>query len=491
MAETVVSSEEILSHQEAGYMGYCTHQTDRPWVVYYMCTGRTGQLQVVEGKTSVVSGVFIPGIYRVNPYSVKGGRFRVSHNGRGAFFKGEDEYTGDSQYYTVSQFIWPGIHTLHDPLIAANDPCYFVTKAFENTCYKDAGGYYVGDVYYQCAFVVGDWWRYRLASMASDEVTPHEAADYEQLALQKAHGKVATADLELGESIGEYRETIKMLRSPLSSLKKFLLDDRSRNLNLLKALAGRDWNSVARLSGRTGMASVDAAASTWLELRYGLRPLVSLIQDVIDRIDAQQREILDPDRIRSSRSKLTFPVERWVSPSYDLSGTFIRSRVKVEDVYTATASVQYKQTETQGALDLLGLTPRFLPEVAWQLTTLSFVWDWIFTIGPWLATLRINPGVEILGNTVGFKHERKVTMVATEMKLVKATTAYSIPWKPLVGVHDGARGGDLMLQTSSYDRKVDLDLSYLPHFTWGRTFDLYKVIDSISLIWQFAQNLRR
>jgi hypothetical protein len=58
----------------------------------------------------------------------------------------------------------------------------------------------------------------------------------------------------------------------------------------------------------------------------------------------------------------------------------------------------------------------------------------------------------------------------------------------LPGVHEP--GGDLMVSRSSYTRKVDLDLSYLPHFTWGRVLDLNRAIDSISLLWQFAKQLK-
>jgi hypothetical protein len=437
--------------------------------------------------------VFIPGQYRVNPYSVRRGKVLQSHNGRGAWYKYvPGEYYEDDNFFILGQTEWPGIHTLADLKITVDDPVYFVTQAFTNGyTLRPVYGYEPGGTYYQCAYVVGDWWRYKLAKQAADSVAPHVAADYEQLALQKAYGKVGSADLELGESIGEYRETIEMLRSPLSSLRKFLVDDRSRNLRLIRALMDRDKRQVNRLLGRTGLASAETMSSTWLELRYGFRPLVSLVQDVIDRIDAQQKEILDPDKIRSARSKLRFPVTNWEWAQDNLStNIYIRSRVKVEDVYTAVAAVQYTQSESQTFMDSLGLTPRFLPEVAWELTKLSFVWDWIFSIGPWLATLRINPGIEILGNTTGFKHERKVSIVATEMMMSTPIVGGDIPWKPLIGVHDEQKGEDLMFESSCYDRKVDTALSYLPHFTWGRTLDLFKAIDSLSLLWQFAAKLR-
>jgi hypothetical protein len=439
--------------------------------------------------------VFIPGQYRVNPYSVKSGKVLQSHNGRGAWYKyvpGEF-YDDIESTFIIGQTLFPGIHTLADLKIATDDPVYFITQGFPNGyTIRPVYGYEPDGIYYQVAYVVGDWWRYRLAYQGAGEVTPHEAEDYEQLALQKAYAKLGSADLELGESIGEYRETIQMLRSPLSALKKFLVDDKSRNWRLLKALASKDKRQVNRLLGRTGLATADTMSGTWLELRYGLRPLISLIQDVIDRVNSKQKEVLDPEKIRSARSRLEFPVENWEWAQDNLStNVFIRGRVKVEDTYWASAAVQYTQSEPTSLLDSLGLTPRFLPEVAWELTRLSFVVDWIFSIGPWLGTLRINPGIDVLGNTTGFKHRRRVYLMATEMKLSTPIVGGSIPWTPLAEVHDEQTGEDLMFESTCYDRKVDTALSYLPHFTWGRTLDLFKAIDSISLIWQFAQQLRR
>lgn len=113
--------------------------------------------------------------------------------------------------------------------------------------------------------------------------------------------------------------------------------------------------------------------------------------------------------------------------------------------------------------------------------------DWIFSIGPWLGTLRINPGITVLGNTSGFKHERTVRVFKTEMR---ARSSYAnVPFTTIPHAHQ--EGGDVAIRTETYERKVDVNLEYVPHFTWGRTLDLFKAIDSVSLIWQFCQNLRR
>jgi hypothetical protein len=308
--------------------------------------------------------------------------------------------------------------------------------------------------------------------------SPPTTSSYEQLALQKAKGKVGNADLELGETLGEYRETIQMLRQPLSGLKKFLLDDKSRNLRLLLALARRDKSGVNRLLGRTGKASADAMASTWLELRYGLRPLVMLVQDVIDEVEKKRLEF-DGTKIRSAKSKMSFTEFNRYDSTEDIGPyvAYVQARTLVEDEIVVTASIQYRQSEEGSLTDRLGLTPRFLPETAWNLTRLSFVVDWLFSIGPWLASLRVNPNVEILGNTVGVKVFRRIT--CTPIQWYKGT----VTWQP-------AKGACKFYRTS-YRRKTNVDVSYLPHFTFGRVIDLYKVIDSIGLIWQLALSNRR
>lgn len=471
MAEPLVSTMEQRSYTATGYVGYTTHHSYYVWKVYKDNIAYPWQVTYTEGTESVNTGTFVPGVYRVNPYSAKRATISHAHNGRGA-------YTIRNGLI-LNEHIYPGIHPSAASIIGEDDPVYFAVSPFPYPHSNPILGYQPGDQIYNVRYVVGDWWRYRHADLADDDVPIRDTATYKQLALQKATSKLSTADLDLGETLGEYRETIKMLKSPLSSLRKFLLDDKARNWHLFKALLAKDKRQVARLTGRTGKASADAMASTWLELRYGLRPLVMLVQDVIERIEAQKRAMLDPDKVRSARSTLLFTNEDWVWIETLYSGyPIIRSRAKVEDDYKVSASVQYKQTQTQSFLDSLGLTPRFLPETAWALTRLSFVADWFLSIGPWLGTLRINPGIEVLGNTVGVKRTRKITLVASEIRYG------SDPWRGLPGVHDDQAGGDLMIEYNHYDREVDLDLSYLPQFTYGRTLDLFKAIDALSIIWQ-------
>lgn len=304
-------------------------------------------------------------------------------------------------------------------------------------------------------------------------------AAYEQLALQKAKSKVAAADLDLGETLGEYKETIQLLRDPLGQLKKFLLSDRARNWRLLLALAKGDKRQINRLLGRTGKASADTMSSTWLELRYGIRPLVYLIQDVIEMVQRKQKAVFDPSKIRSARSTLSFTEEDSLEYNYLIQSIQFEGDVEVKDLITVHAAIQYRQSDEQSFLDTLGLTPRYLPETVWNLTRLSFVVDWIFSIGPWLGSLRVAPSVDVLGNTVGVRIKRTIHP--------QYTARYNTPTTVGEGTHCPMPN----MEYNSYDRKCNVDISYLPHFTWGRTLDLFKAIDSISLIWQFLPQLTR
>jgi hypothetical protein len=317
------------------------------------------------------------------------------------------------------------------------------------------------------------------------EKVPLPSTDaYQQLALQKAQGKVGSADLALGEDIGELRETISMLRDPLSALKKFFSDDSGRNLRLLLALAKKDKREVALLLGRTGKASIEAMTSTWLELRYGLRPLCMLLLDAMEKVYADAKPVWDGTKIRSAKSNLTFTEANKDSYLTTILYGNLRARgmVCVRDVVTVSASVQYRQDCELTLLDQLGLKPRHLPETAWALTRASFVVDWLLSIGPWLATLRLNPGVTVLGNTVGVKIDREITVENLDAGDISYPDTFKRiylndadgnmnPIKDKVGFH-------------SFDRHVGVPLSYQPHFTWGRTLDLWKALDSISLLWQ-------
>jgi hypothetical protein len=311
------------------------------------------------------------------------------------------------------------------------------------------------------------------------DVAYPNTTNLQQRALQKAYAKVGKADLALGEELGELRETIQTIRDPLRSLKTFLLADRERNWRLLLAFMRKDTHVLGKLTGRTGKASINAFADTWLELRYGLRPLMSLVQDIIEEVTEKQKKLFRPDKIRSVRAE--------AGGTFNGTGTvreaiygYLRHRgaVSVQDEVKARASVQFTCSVEPSTLDRFGLSPQFLPETVLALTRLSFVVNWFISIEAWIQTLRVNPHCQILGNTVGVKSTRTAKMKYAEYKLYFG----SFDWDTY--------SSDETYSREHYQRTCGVDLSYLPHFTWLSTFDLAKAIDSVALAWQFRPRRR-
>lgn len=385
-----------------------------------------------ESKVSVDTGAFQPGTYRINPYFTSGGVVEL----------GNDK---EIENFVLSYGKFPNFYKRE--LTLTGNP------------------------------VASSLYRTMLSHQATNYEV--EAKAYIQLALQKAKGNVANADLGLGEDVGELRQTIQMLRSPLSGLKKFLLDDGARNWRLILALASKNRRQINRLLGRTGLASTKAMADVWLEIRYGLRPLIYLLEGVIEKVNEKRIAVWDADKIRTSRSTLTFIEHYNKQVNYPIGSVYCRGSVKEERTYKVSASVQYRQEKDQNFLDQLGLTPRFLPETLWQLSKLSFVVDWIFSVGPWLASLRYSPGIHILGNTVSVL----TTSVFTPVSYTVSRDAWGVS-RPFHGTATATAW--------QFRRTCNTNVEYIPHFTWLRAMDLFKVVDSLALIWQiFLPKLNR
>lgn len=133
--------------------------------------------------------------------------------------------------------------------------------------------------------------------------------------------------------------------------------------------------------------------------------------------------------------------------------------------------MQYRSNSIPSMMDLLGLTPRFLPETAWELTRLSFVVDWWYDVGSWLEAYRFKPGVTILGNTVGMKVERTVS--------AKTTTYFTgIP-----GAVKSQRGTTATFKAKYYERRCNLHLPLTPQFT-PEYKSLHHVVDALALTLQ-------
>jgi hypothetical protein len=292
-----------------------------------------------------------------------------------------------------------------------------------------------------------------------------------KLALQRAYGNVNAALLGLGTELGELSETLTMLRHPFKSLRDFLNYKNwpSEKWHLFNFLATGNYK------GRSGKRAIAAATSTWMEIRYGLRPLLYTIEEVMTLV----REGIKPveDKIYNARSSSSGVVDRKTRSSITAVAhtyTSIRADFNCEVQFRANASVQYRYKDLPSVLEKYGLSAQHFPEIAWELTRLSFVVDWFYGIGPWISALRRSPSVEYLGNTLGKKVTMKVTISNPSYKYY-----YDPTWYPI-------ESSACDIRKDTYTRVIDESLAGPQSFST----DFLDYLKSVDLLIILLQNIK-
>jgi hypothetical protein len=370
-------------------------------------------------KTSNDEGFFEPGEYRVNPYSAT----RVEYDGT------------DVLEVELKDIPYPG-----------NPRYLFHTKAS------------------------GPQFRQFLQKKLATVPIPTPTFE-DKLALQRAYSNVDAALLDLGVELGELRETLYGLSNPFKDLRNWCANKpwREAKGDLLQFL------STGRFGSKTGRDAAQAAASTWLEFRFGLRPLlnsiaegVKLVQEGVQKIDKKRIYSARGFAPRNPKGTTTFPMENLVfRPTYFNA----QGQPLAENFVKASASVQYRYRDVPSLSSRFGLNWMYLPELAWELTRLSFVVDRFLGIGPWLSALRVKPYVEILGNTVSVKKETRMSMVKWHYYHYYDTT-------PRIG-----SPSDVTVTRAVFNRSVHQELAP-PQLISGAYVDFYQTLDHLALLYQ-------
>lgn len=397
---------------------------------YLVAEGDTlTNVKSMQEKESVDTGRFIPGEYRVNPYLHRSGSYRRDGT--------ERPYLGMKQSvprWKYDYHLEISGDVFAEPLEATRQKLLVDDFAFGNE---------------------------------------------PRIALQKAYAKIGQPDVGVGENLGELRETLTTLRHPFKNLRDFLYSHDHYNLGLLNKLL--HYLKTGKWSDHGGrlMDAKDAiltASGAWMELRYGIRPIMYTVQDIIKMVN-EKSAVFDPGIIHTSRS--TYLSESYGSQfktqtTYNSFGS-CEVEVACKLSRRSSAAVQYTQELEYTLAERLGLTPAHLTELVWELTRASFVVDWWFSVGDWLGSYRVRPKVKILGNTVGKKVTAEcfgrgriwiANIPLPEKRDIPATSMKN----PLYTV-------------KSYQRLVNQDLPLFPLVTLHLP-DLFETVDSVALILQ-------
>lgn len=215
----------------------------------------------------------------------------------------------------------------------------------------------------------------------------------ESVALVKAYSAMNKSDIMGGEILKDLGSTLGMLRRPFSSAVDLL---------------GRMTKNRARHAGKTTKSLAAATANTWLEYRYGWRPLIGDSRKVVQLASKSRTEAFGKgrrvvrgfDERETSYSPLT--CQSWLYDGYltvmlngAASDSFV-SQAKAGIIF----ALREPSSEAERWSRSLGMTSKDILPTAWEIMPFSFVMDWFVNVGDWLSAVTPNPFVEVLGSWV-------------------------------------------------------------------------------------------
>lgn len=217
-----------------------------------------------------------------------------------------------------------------------------------------------------------------------------------EVALVKSFAKAKSAPLMGIEALGELGKTVSMLRAPFSQAGKHI-DRMYKQLAYMK----RNWSKA-----RMAQDGAQAAASVWLEGRFGMRPFVGDISTIINeaerKLKGYNRALLSVARSGEKASGISTRI-------FDQAAIFGDSQLKVSGSCTASLTVKVNSglIYSERQLNALEQARKFsgtracdLPAGLWELMRYSLVVDWFVNVGDWIQAVTPTPGFSALGNWV-------------------------------------------------------------------------------------------
>lgn len=283
--------------------------------------------------------------------------------------------------------------------------------------------------------------------------------------LQKAFAKTRDVGWELGVFLGEFTETVRLLRAPLASFKKLY----------------ENWvySEGKATMGRLLRGSRDTT-NLWLEMRFGLRPLIADIQNIIELIaNFEKRNKLGLRRKRARYVSTNKTLEK--IPCQITGGNQGLSFVCERTTETSSASISnvyYGLKILDRSLrDMVGMELDDIPSIAWELLRFSFVVDWFLSVGNWIRSLTPNPRVYLVGNCTSQKYTIEQSIVTTSPSCVGGVNRFT--------------PSDFKWTSETLVRTCGTAVPALPAFN-PNPLGILRTLDSIALLWQqIGAKLRR
>lgn len=281
----------------------------------------------------------------------------------------------------------------------------------------------------------------------------------------RAYAKLDRAEVGGGENAATIRETIRMLKAPLSSVAKLgreMFESAKRKTN-----STRD---VVKYYQNLGSAVSDQ----WLQYRYGIMPLVYDAQGLVNILDNKLWRWQNQMKTVRATSYIKNTCRSSANSSFGYAGTAKMEGDNIQ-VDKCTVIIYYCDKLFMAdaiALEELGLSPVQWPSLAYELCPFSFVADWGVNIGGWLKAVQPHPTTEIKSVQVSYKKTWDC-IATTRFGNWTTTKTYNVPWK---------------LHKIELERIFDPTAPSFPGWTSG-ALSLKRKIDSLALTWSMWPKL--
>lgn len=296
-----------------------------------------------------------------------------------------------------------------------------------------------------------------------DNLSDAAIASEMDAALIEAFAKITKDQVMSSEILLGLGTTVNMLRSPFSQSRELF----SRMAKCAKLRYGKTTESVAR-----------ANASAWLEYRYGVLPLYLDINQSIktfgrlyQRLERRRTVVRAAKRVESNVTipfeQLELPVVNNIGFQFYASGSALSRRSAVVSsgvVYEVKLRNLAEEIAAQFGLGTSAVLPGL-----WEQVPFSFVADWYFGIGDWLAANNLPPGVSVKGNWLSVKRDYDDTYIIDDLSTWSA------------GIQRHGTGGAASKRVESLIRRTNVELPTLPVVT-QRWATITHALDAAALL---------
>lgn len=299
-----------------------------------------------------------------------------------------------------------------------------------------------------------------------------------------ALSKLNEAKFDVLVFMAELRESLVMLRHPLSSLQRFLADKNTRlllkDLERLKPTIS-NLKTISKLKRKVNadlLVPMDTISGIWLQLRYGLMPLLYDLEGIIGIIEDKIDD--DPKVLRAKRSSKKSFESGTNYGNLVFSNLIIPYAMKYIYTFKSSSVVYYNlatMSRSAHVIRDLNLRVEHIPVVLWELTRLSFVADWFLNVGDFLQSIEPNTAVSILGGCTSEK--------TTVSRIVSVCGTPRVPGEATpMKIHIAPSA---IYSAQRLVRKTPIALPASPVFNVS-TLSVKRAADAIALLWSATGN---